>query len=73
MRTGDEAWLDVVRRLPGVAPGNGKTLGLDENWAYNSIKQGGNYAGTYERDVGKGSPLRFAPGVNALWSRGGVM
>jgi len=65
--------LPAVRRLLGVAPGNGKTLGLDENWAYNAIKQVGNYAEIYERNLGKGSALRFARGVNALWSRGGVM
>jgi general L-amino acid transport system substrate-binding protein len=58
--------LPVVRRLLGAAPGNGKTLGLDENWAYNAIKQVGNYAEIYERNVGKGSALRFARGINAL-------
>jgi len=65
--------LPAVRRLLGVVPDNGKMLGLQENWAYNAIKQVGNYAEIYERNVGKGSALRFARGVNALWSRGGVM
>jgi general L-amino acid transport system substrate-binding protein len=65
--------LPGARRLLGVAPENGKLLGLDEKWAYNAIKQVGNYAEIYDRNVGKGSALRFARGVNALWSRGGVM
>ena len=65
--------LPTVRRLLGTVPDNAKMLGLEEKWAYNAIKQVGNYAEIYERNVGKGSALRFARGVNALWSRGGVM
>ena len=65
--------LPAVRRLLGVTPASGKLLGLEEDWAYKAIKQVGNYAEIYERNVGKGSALKFARGVNALWSRGGVM
>ncbi|HUH41427.1 MAG TPA: amino acid ABC transporter substrate-binding protein, partial [Castellaniella sp.] len=32
-----------VRRMLGVTPGAGKDLGVDEKWAYNIIKQVGNY------------------------------
>ena len=32
-----------VRRLLGTTPGMGSALGLDEKWAYNIIKQVGNY------------------------------
>jgi general L-amino acid transport system substrate-binding protein len=63
----------AVRHLLGLAPGNGKALGLDEAWAYNAIKQVGNYAEIYERNIGAGSALKFARGINALWYRGGVM
>ncbi len=62
-----------VRRLLGVEPAFGKLLGLDESWAFNLLKQVGNYAEIYERNVGKGSPLGFARGVNALWSEGGIL
>lgn len=62
-----------VRRLLGVEPGYGKRLGLDEAWAYNILAQVGNYAEIYERNVGKGSPLGFARGVNALWDAGGIL
>jgi hypothetical protein len=64
--------LPGVRRLLGVALGNGKARGLEEDWAYKAIKQVGNHGEIYERNVGKGSALKFAR-VNALWSRGGVM
>ncbi len=63
----------AVRRLLGVNPGNGKALGLDEKWAYNIIKQVGNYGESYERNVGMDSPLKFQRGINALWTKGGLM
>jgi general L-amino acid transport system substrate-binding protein len=63
----------TIRRLLGVDPGNGKMLGLDESWAYSVIKQVGNYAEVYNRDLGDGSMLKFARGINALWRQGGVM
>jgi general L-amino acid transport system substrate-binding protein len=62
-----------VQRLLGITPGAGKALGLDETWAYNIVAQVGNYGESYERNVGKGSALKFARGINALWSQGGLM
>jgi general L-amino acid transport system substrate-binding protein len=43
----------AVQRFLGVTPGNGKALGLDEKWAYNIVKQVGNYSEVFERSVGK--------------------
>ncbi|MBS0521317.1 MAG: amino acid ABC transporter substrate-binding protein [Proteobacteria bacterium] len=63
----------AVRRLLGLTPGNGKALGLDEKWAYNVIGQVGNYGESYERNLGMRSPLRLARGINALWTKGGLM
>jgi general L-amino acid transport system substrate-binding protein len=62
-----------VQRFLGAIYGNGKLLGLDEKWAYNIIKQVGNYGESFERNVGQGSPLKFARGANALWTKGGMM
>ncbi len=62
-----------VKRLLGTTPGMGKSLGLDEKWAYNLIKQVGNYGELFERNVGKGSPLKLDRGLNDLWTRGGLM
>jgi general L-amino acid transport system substrate-binding protein len=62
-----------LRLFLGVDPGNGRALGLSEDWAYNIVKQVGNYGEIYEKNVGMGSPLKFARGVNALWSKGGLM
>jgi len=63
----------LVQRLLGVKAGNGKALGLDEKWAYNIIKQVGNYGESFERNVGMGSPLKLQRGINALWTKGGLM
>jgi general L-amino acid transport system substrate-binding protein len=62
-----------VQRFLGVSPGYGKALGLDEKWAYNIIKQVGNYGEVFERNVGPKTPLKLERGLNALWSKGGLM
>ena len=63
----------AVQRFLGVTPGNGKALGLDEKWAYNIVKQVGNYGEIFERSVGKNTPLKLERGLNALWKNGGLM
>jgi len=62
-----------VQRFLGVTPGLGKALGVDEKWAYNMIKQVGNYGEIFERNVGKNTPLGLERGLNALWTNGGLM
>jgi general L-amino acid transport system substrate-binding protein len=62
-----------VKRMLGVTPGIGKALHLDEKWAYNVIKQVGNYGEVFERNVGSKTPLKLDRGVNALWTQGGLM
>lgn len=60
-----------VRRLLGLEGPKGKGLGLDDKWGYNIVKQVGNYGEAFDRNVGAGSPLGIARGVNALWKDGG--
>jgi general L-amino acid transport system substrate-binding protein len=62
-----------IQRMLGVVPGMGKSLHLGESWAYDIIKQLGNYGEVFDRDVGKDSPLKLDRGLNALWSQGGLM
>jgi len=61
-----------VRRLLGVEDEMGKMTGLSNDWAYNIIKQVGNYGESYERNVGQKTPLGLARGLNDLWNRGGL-
>jgi general L-amino acid transport system substrate-binding protein len=62
----------TVRRFLGVTPGMGKALGVDDKWAYAIVKQVGNYAQSFDRNVGKDSVLKLDRGLNNLWTRGGV-
>jgi general L-amino acid transport system substrate-binding protein len=61
-----------IRRLLGVQDQFGQPLGLSNDWAYRIIKQVGNYGESFERNIGQGSPLKIARGLNALWTKGGL-
>lgn len=60
----------AVERMMG---GQGEKLGLSDDWSYNILSQVGNYAESFDRNVGAGSPLKIERGLNALWSKGGIM
>src|SRR6056300_295148 len=62
-----------VKRLLGVDAGYGAMLGLSDDWAYNVLKQVGNYAESFERNVGMGSNIGIARGLNALYKDGGIL
>ncbi|MDN3986233.1 amino acid ABC transporter substrate-binding protein [Zwartia vadi] len=62
-----------VQRILGVTPGMGKNLGVSEKWAYDIIKQVGNYGESFERNVGVNTPLKLERGLNAQWTKGGLM
>jgi general L-amino acid transport system substrate-binding protein len=62
-----------IKRILGVTPGMGKSIGLDEKWVYNLVKQVGNYGEVFDRNVGKDSTLKLERGLNDLWTRGGLM
>ena len=50
----------------------GAMLGLESQWAYNVIKNVGNYSEIFERNVGQSTPLKLDRGLNALWTNGGI-
>jgi len=62
-----------IRRLLGVEGDTGKKLGLGKTWAYNIVKQVGNYAQIYAANVGPKTPLKLSRGLNRLWNKGGIM
>lgn len=61
-----------IKRLLGVSGKAGENLGLDSKWAYNIIKNVGNYGESFDRNVGKDSPLKIDRGLNKLWKDGGI-
>ncbi|MEP9373480.1 amino acid ABC transporter substrate-binding protein [Mesorhizobium sp. KR1-2] len=62
-----------IKRLLGVGDDLGQKIGLSPEWAYNVIKQVGNYGEIFERNLGTETPLGLERGLNALWTNGGVM
>lgn len=62
-----------VRRLLGADGDLGASLGLSRSWAYDLVRQVGNYGEMFERNVGMQSPLRLERGANDLWTKGGQM
>jgi len=61
-----------IRRLLGLEGIKGQGLKLSDDWAYNIVKQVGNYSEAFERNVGQGSALKISRGLNALWNAGGI-
>ena len=62
-----------VLRLLGVEGSYGEMLELSSDWAYQIIKQIGNYSESYEANVGPNTPLEIERGLNALWTNGGIL
>jgi general L-amino acid transport system substrate-binding protein len=62
-----------IKRMLGVEGEYGARLGLPNDWAYNVIKKVGNYAESYNRNVGPDTQIALVRGVNALWSSGGIL
>jgi general L-amino acid transport system substrate-binding protein len=58
-----------IRRLLGVEGDMGKALGVDNKWGYTIIKQVGNFAEMWDRNM---SVLGVPRGINALWNKGGL-
>jgi len=61
-----------IRRLLGTDGTFGEGIGLTNDWAANVLKAVGNYGEIFEKNIGSGSKLGIARGLNALWSKGGI-
>jgi general L-amino acid transport system substrate-binding protein len=59
-----------IQRFVGSTGDIGKMLGLDNKWAFNIIKQVGNYGESFDANL---KPLGFERGLNRLWNQGGLM
>jgi len=62
-----------IQRILGASGEMGKGMGIDNKWAYNIIKQVGNYGESFDRNIGAGSPMKLERGLNAQWKDGGLM
>jgi len=59
-----------IQRFVGSTGDIGKMLGLDNKWAFNIVKQVGNYGESFDNNL---KPLGFERGLNRLWNQGGLM
>jgi general L-amino acid transport system substrate-binding protein len=62
-----------VRRFLGLEANLGQALGLPRDWAYQIVKNVGNYGEIFDRTLGVKSNLKLARGLNNLWTKGGLM
>jgi general L-amino acid transport system substrate-binding protein len=61
-----------IKRAVGTDGNLGEQLGLTKDWLVRIVKAVGNYGESFERNVGSGSKLGIARGLNNLWSKGGI-
>jgi general L-amino acid transport system substrate-binding protein len=62
-----------VRRFLGLEANLGQALGLPRDWAYQVVKNVGNYGEIFDRTLGANSTLKLDRGLNNQWNKGGLM
>ncbi|MHA1565076.1 MAG: amino acid ABC transporter substrate-binding protein, partial [Alphaproteobacteria bacterium] len=62
-----------INRMLGSEGNLNEMIGLDKDWAYNIIKQVGNYGEVFERFLGVNTPIGLERGLNALYTDGGLL
>ncbi|MHA3914829.1 amino acid ABC transporter substrate-binding protein [Halovulum sp. GXIMD14793] len=62
-----------INRLLGTEGELGAMLGLDADWAKRAIAAGGNYGEIFASNIGEGTPIALARGLNAQWTQGGLI
>jgi len=63
----------TIKRFLGLEGDLGTGMGLSNDFAYNVIKQVGNYGEVYDRNLGKQSQFKLDRGLNDLWTNGGLL
>jgi general L-amino acid transport system substrate-binding protein len=61
-----------LKRAFGTDGVLGEQLGLTKDWMSRIVKATGNYGESFDRNVGAGSKLGIARGLNQLWNKGGI-
>lgn len=61
-----------LKRVFGIDSNLGEQLGLTRDWVSRIVKAVGNYGEAFDRNVGAGSRLGIARGLNQLWNKGGI-
>jgi general L-amino acid transport system substrate-binding protein len=61
-----------LKRAFGTDGNLGEQLGVTKDWVIRIVKGVGNYGEAFDRNVGAGSKLGIARGLNQLWNKGGI-
>ena len=61
-----------LKRIFGTDGNFGESLGVTKDWVSRIVKAVGNYGESFDRNVGAGSKLGIARGLNQLWNKGGI-
>ena len=63
------------KREEAVALGGAasRSLGLADDWLAAAIAATGNYGEIFDRNLGEETPLAIPRGINALWTKGGIL
>lgn len=63
----------VIQNLLGESGDLGQAMGLNNDFCYQIIKQVGNYAEIYDRNLGPDTPFNLPRGLNTLYTEGGLI
>ncbi|HOZ32666.1 MAG TPA: amino acid ABC transporter substrate-binding protein [Tabrizicola sp.] len=63
---------EEVKRLLGSSGDMGVKMGVDNAAFKNAIAAVGNYGEIFARNIGEGTTINLARGLNALWTQGGL-
>jgi general L-amino acid transport system substrate-binding protein len=72
-RAAEQAQSDEIRLVLDTEGHSAALLGIEPGWSQRVIKQVGNYAEVFDRNLGAQSPLKIKRGLNALWNEGGLL
>jgi general L-amino acid transport system substrate-binding protein len=63
---------EEVKRLLGVSGDMGAKMGVSNDAFKTAIASVGNYGEIFARNIGEGTTINLARGLNALWTQGGL-
>ena len=63
----------VRKRAVELGAAASRAFGLADDWLAVMVAATGNYGEIFDRNLGEDTPLGIARGINALWTKGGIL
>ena len=64
---------DVREKAVELGAAGARAFGLADDWLAVTVAATGNYSEIFDRNLGEETPLGIARGINALWTKGGIL